>query len=67
MKNRIRLLRAEKGWSQGELADQVGVSRNSINSVENGKFDPSLPLAFRIAHAFGLAVEEVFDKDDAFR
>ena len=67
MKNRIRLLRTEKGWSQGELADQVGVSRNSINSVENGKFDPSLPLAFRIAHAFGLAVEEVFDKDDAFR
>jgi putative transcriptional regulator len=67
MKNRIRLLRAEQGWSQGELADRVGVSRNSINSVENGKFDPSLPLAFRIAHAFGLAVEEVFDKDDAFR
>lgn len=67
MNNRIRLLRAEKGWSQGELADQVGVSRNSINSVENGKFDPSLPLAFRIAHAFGLTVEEVFDKNDAFR
>ena len=66
MKNRIRLLRAEKNWSQGELADLVGVSRNSINSVENGKFDPSLPLAFRIAHAFGLTVEEVFDKDDAF-
>jgi len=67
MKNRIRPLRAEKGWSQGELADRVGVSRNSINSIENGKFDPSLPLAFRIADAFGLAVEEVFDKDDAFR
>ena len=67
MKNRIRLLRAEKGWSQGELAEQVGVSRNSVNSVENGKFDPSLPLAFRIAHAFGLTVEEVFDKDDTFR
>ena len=67
MKNRIRLLRAEKGWSQGELAEQVGVSRNSVNSVENGTFDPSLPLAFRIAHAFGLTVEEVFDKDDAFR
>jgi len=67
MNNRIRLLRAEKGWSQAELAEQVGVSRNSINSVENGKFDPSLPLAFRIAHAFGLTVEEVFDKDDALR
>lgn len=66
MKNRIRLLRAERNWSQGELADMVGVSRNSVNSVENGKFDPSLPLAFRIAHAFGLTVEEVFDKDDAF-
>ena len=63
MKNRIRLLRAEKGWSQGELAEQVGVSRNSVNSVENGKFDPSLPLAFRIADAFGLLVEEVFLKD----
>ncbi|GAA0277422.1 helix-turn-helix transcriptional regulator [Alteraurantiacibacter aestuarii] len=66
MKNSIRLLRAEKGWSQAELADQVGVSRNSVNSIENGKFDPSLPLAFRIAHAFGLTVEEVFDKEDAF-
>jgi len=65
--NRIRLLRAEKGWSQAELADKVGVSRNSINSIENGKFDPSLPLGFRIAHAFGLSVEEVFDKEDAFK
>ena len=65
MNNRIRLLRAEKGWSQAELADRVGVSRNSINSVENGKFDPSLPLAFRIADAFDLTVEEVFDKTDA--
>ena len=65
MNNRIRLLRAEKGWSQAELADRVGVSRNSINSVENGKFDPSLPLAFRIADAFDLTVEEVFDNTDA--
>ena len=65
MNNRIRLLRAEKGWSQAELADRVGVSRNSINSVENGKFDPSLPLAFRIADAFDLTVEEVSDKTDA--
>lgn len=67
MNNRIRVLRAEKGWSQAELAEQVGVSRNSINSIENGKFDPSLPLGFRIAHAFGVTVEEVFDKEDAFR
>ena len=65
MKNRIRVLRAEARWSQAELAEKVGVSRNSINSVENGKFDPSLPLAFRIADAFDLAVEEVFDKSDA--
>ncbi len=63
MKNRIRVLRAEKGWSQAELAERVDVSRNSINAVENGKFDPSLPLAFRIADAFGLLVEEVFLKD----
>lgn len=60
MKNRIRVLRAEKGWSQAELADKVGVSRNSINAVENGKFDPSLPLAFRIVEAFGLKIEDVF-------
>jgi putative transcriptional regulator len=63
MKNRIRVLRAEKGWSQADLADQVGVSRNSINAVENGKFDPSLPLAFRIADAFELKIEDVFLKE----
>jgi putative transcriptional regulator len=60
MKNRIRVLRAEKGWSQAELAEKVGVSRNSINAVENGKFDPSLPLAFRIADAFQQKIEDVF-------
>jgi putative transcriptional regulator len=60
MKNRIRVLRAERRWSQAELAERVGVSRNSINSIENGKFDPSLPLGFRIADVFGLRVEEVF-------
>ena len=60
MKNRIRVLRAEKGWSQAELAEKVGVSRNSINAVENGKFDPSLPLAFSIVEAFGLKIEDVF-------
>jgi putative transcriptional regulator len=63
MKNRIRVLRAEKGWSQADLANQVGVSRNSINAVENGKFDPSLPLAFRIADAFALKIEDVFLKE----
>ena len=65
VKNRIRVLRAEKRWSQAELADRVRVSRNSINAIENGRFDPSLPLAFRIADAFGLSVEDVFDKTDA--
>ena len=64
MKNRIRVLRAEKRWSQADLAERVRVSRNSINAIENGRFDPSLQLAFRIA-AFGLSVEEVFDKTDA--
>ena len=64
MKNRIHVLRAEKGWSQAELAERVDVSRNSINAIENGRFDPSLPLAFRIADVFGLSVEEVFDKTD---
>jgi putative transcriptional regulator len=63
MKNRLRVLRAEKGMSQAELGQLVGVSRNSINAVENGKFDPSLPLAFRIADAFGLKIEEVFLRD----
>lgn len=64
MKNRIRVLRAERQWSQADLAERVRVSRNSINSVENGKFDPSLPLAFRIADAFGLKIEEVFERDE---
>ena len=60
MKNRIRILRAEKGWSQAELARMVGVSRNSINAVENGRFDPSLPLAFDIADAFDMKIEDIF-------
>ena len=64
MKNRIRVLRAEKGWTQAELAQRVNVSRNSINAVENGKFDPSLPLAFRIADTFGLQIEDVFLRDE---
>ncbi len=63
MKNRIRALRTELGWSQAELAERVAVSRNSINAVENGKFDPSLPLAFRIADVFGLTIEDVFLRD----
>jgi putative transcriptional regulator len=62
--NRIRVLRAGKKWSQADLAERVGVSRNSINSIENGKVDPSLPLAFRIADAFGLAIEGVFLREE---
>jgi putative transcriptional regulator len=64
MKNRLRVLRAEKGWSQAELAERVNVSRNSINAVENGKFDPSLPLAFRIADVFEQPIEQIFLRED---
>ena len=63
MKNKIRVLRAERRWSQAELADRVGVSRNSINSIENGHFEPSLSLAFAIADAFESRVEEVFERE----
>ena len=63
MKNRIRVLRAEKGWTQADLAKLLDVSRNSVNAIENGKYDPSLPLAFRIAGVFGLKIEEIFQKD----
>ena len=63
MKNRLRVLRAEYRWSQAELADRLGVSRQTVNAVETEKYDPSLPLAFRIAHLFQLRIEEVFHPD----
>ena len=63
MKNRLKVLRAERGWTQADLAARLGVSRNSVNAIENGKFDPSLPLAFRIARLFDLTIEEVFEDD----
>lgn len=63
MKNRLRVLRAEHAWSQAEVAKRLGVSRQTVNAVENGKYDPSLPLAFGIARLFGLTIEEVFDPD----
>ncbi len=63
MKNKIRVLRAERQWSQAELATRVGVSRNSINSIENGHFDPSLSLAFAIADAFESKIEDIFQRD----
>ena len=60
MINRLRELRASKAWSQGELASRLGVSRQTINAIETGKYDPSLPLAFSISRLFGLAIEEIF-------
>ena len=60
MKNRLKVLRAERDWSQGDLAERLGVSRQSVNALETGKYDPSLPLAFRIARLFGLAIEDIF-------
>ena len=60
MENRLRLLRAARRWSQADLAQKLEVSRQSVNAVETGKYDPSLPLAFRIAELFGLAIEDVF-------
>lgn len=60
MNNRLRVLRAEHAWSQGDLADRLQVSRQSVNAIETGRYDPSLPLAFRIAELFGLAIEDVF-------
>jgi putative transcriptional regulator len=61
MNNRLRVLRAERGWSQEELGGRVGVSRQAINAVETGKYDPSLPLAFKLARLFGCHIEEIFD------
>jgi putative transcriptional regulator len=60
MINRLKVLRAERSWSQQDLAERLEVSRQSVNSIETGKYDPSLPLAFRIAELFGLTIEEVF-------
>ena len=60
MENRLRVLRAERGWSQQDLADKLEVSRQSVNAIETGRYDPSLPLAFRIAELFDRAIEEIF-------
>ena len=65
MKNRLRVQRAERGWSQAELAERLQVSRQTINAIENLRYDPSLPLAFDIARLFGLMIEEVFEPDEA--
>ena len=63
MKNRLRSLRAERDWSQKDLAERLEVSRQSVNAIETGKYDPSLPLAFRIADVFGLPIEQIFLRD----
>ena len=63
MKNRLKVLRAERDWSQQDLADRLAVSRQSVNAIETGKYDPSLPLAFRIADLFAMPIEEIFQRD----
>jgi putative transcriptional regulator len=63
MNNRLKVLRAERGWSQADLAERLGISRQSINAIETGRYDPSLPLAFRIAAVFGQPIEAIFSED----
>lgn len=65
MKNRLKVLRAERDWSQADLAEKLEVSRQTINALETGKYDPSLPLAFRIARLFGQPIESIFDDEAA--
>jgi putative transcriptional regulator len=65
MKNRLRVLRAERNWSQAELAKRLNVSRQTINAIENGKYDPSLPLAFKMAVLFDLPIEQIFEPSEA--
>ncbi len=65
MKNRLKVLRAERDWSQGDLAARLGVSRQSVNAIETGKYDPSLPLAFKIARLFDQPIEQIFQDADA--
>jgi putative transcriptional regulator len=60
MNNRLRVLRAERGWSQAELGGRIGVSRQAVNAIETGKYDPSLPLAFKLARLFEMSIEEIF-------
>lgn len=66
VKNRLRVLRAERRWSQADLAGQLGVSRQTMNAIETGRYDPGLPLAFRIARLFGRSIEGVFEPDAEF-
>ncbi|MFT6397541.1 MAG: putative transcriptional regulator [Bradymonadia bacterium] len=61
MKNRLKVLRAERNWTQAQLGTELDVSRQTVNAIEKGKFDPSLPLAFKVARLFGLSIEEIFE------
>lgn len=63
MKNRLKVLRAERDWTQAQLAAELEVSRQTVNAIEKGKFDPSLPLAFKVARLFGMPIEEIFQDD----
>ena len=65
MRNRLRALRAERDWTQAALAERLDVSRQTVNALETGRYDPSLPLAFRIARVFGLRIEDVFSDDES--
>ena len=65
MRNRLRALREARGWTQGALADRLDVSRQTVNALETGRYDPSLPLAFRIARLFGEPIEAIFEPDDS--
>lgn len=67
MNNRLRVLRAERAWSQAELAERLRVSRQTVNAIETGKYDPSLPLAFAIAQLFQQSIEQIFDPDGGGR
>lgn len=65
MENTLKALRADKGWSQAALGEHLDISRQSVNAIETGRYDPSLPLAFKIARLFGLPIEDIFKEDEA--
>lgn len=64
MRNRLKVLRAERDWTQAQLAENLGVSRQTVNAIEKGKFDPSLPLAFKVGRLFNMSIEEIFEDED---